>query len=369
MKYTVFMCQGTDRVGEVEYTKLIVSLKYLTHGSWEMDVEYLPDVVTWQSRIEVVRNGTLIFSGPFSKLNRTWTYAETDTRRFSGTCDFTFLEHRFASPDPSLSTGPYNTQVADVRSGVAETIIRQYIYYNAGAGAVTTRVVDGLALATDQGRGSNVAGRARFDDLVTLCRTLALAGGVAFEVVGMQVRFYVPSDKTSTVVFSEKLDNIEKFEYRAGPPKANYVVVLGGGEGTSRTSYEIGDALSIMLNGRREAIVDARQTSETSELAQKGIATLQEMGNEDLNLQIIPGLAAVESMEPFINFYLGDVVTLMIDDLTVQAQVQEIRIEDSQDKVQESITIGNFGKGSRYITSRDLLSTLSSRIRRLESAT
>ena len=366
-KYTVFMADNTGRVGEIEYSRLWFGNRYLAKGRWELSTNYIPAPITWKSRVEIVRKGVIVFSGPFTELERNWTYAETDQRRYAGTCDNIFLDRAFVSPDPSLSTGPYTTQVADVRGpGAAETIIRQYVNYNIGPLAVASRKNALLTLATDQARGSQVKGRARFEPLMEFCLPLAFTGGVGFEIVGMQFRFYVPSDKSGSIIFSEDLDNLSKYEYKASAPQYNYVVVGGSGTGTSRTFYELGDGTSITNVGRREMFIDARNTTDTAELAQKAIEALTEKADGEVSIHVVPGAQAIEAMSPYDNYYLGDYVTVVVDGAPIVAQVQELGGLVTMDEAYEHVTLGNYGKAFGRLNTYDLIKALSSRITRLE---
>lgn len=364
--YVVYMLENNVRIGEVEFIRLEAANRYLKPGRWELTTNRLPGPVSWKSRIEIQRNNDVVFSGPFFKAERQWTYAETDSRMYSGPCDNIYLTRAVASPDPTLSGPPYNTQAADVRTGVAETVIRNYVRYNIGDLAVTLRRLSNLTFATDLGRGKSVSGRARFDNLMDLCKLLAENGAVGFEIVGMQLRFYVPSDKTSTVVFSDELDNIKSFEYYATAPEANYAIVAGSGEGTARNFYELGDSTSINLNGRMEIFVDARNSTGTAELAQRAHETLYEKGSGEMNVHVIPGTAALKYMLPYDNFYLGDMVSLVVDQEVLTAQVQEIGILETKEDAYEHITLGTYGKSRKALTMYDILGAISRRVQNLE---
>jgi hypothetical protein len=193
-----------------------------------------------------------------------------------------------------------------------------------------------------------------------------LPSGIGFEVVDMTLRFFSTSNLTSFIIFSRELDNLKEYEYEARSPEFNFAMVAGGGEGTARVIVERLDQASINETGRIETFVDQRNTTVVSELEQSGDETLSERSAGDLNIHIIPGVQAVENMRAYDDYYLGDLVTAVIDGEVLESFIQEIGILVTQDDVHEHATLGSFGKGYRATRTNELLQAISRRTRNLE---
>jgi ribose 1,5-bisphosphokinase PhnN len=192
-----------------------------------------------------------------------------DTMTLSGKDDIAFLANRLVYPVPS---GAFSSSDYDIRTGNAETIIKQYVDVNAGPSApITDRRV--LSLEVDNGKGSIVTGRARFHNLLEFLSSLALSGGgLGFRVIQvdnvLEFQVYQPSDKTRSAFFSPLLGNLSAFDYSNDNPEANMVIVGGSGEGKDRIITWKQDNSSIVKYGRIESFVDKRDTSDVTELNQ-----------------------------------------------------------------------------------------------------
>ncbi|WP_209121504.1 siphovirus ReqiPepy6 Gp37-like family protein [Alkalihalobacillus sp. BA299] len=272
MGYEIYVRNvNLKRIAPVEdYQSLELVMRFNAAGSWTLtiptDSKAAKELIKPKAGIIVKKDGQMIFSGPVKSRNRKWDIDE-DTVTISGRDDLIHLQN-LALPVPG---GPPYTSAYDVRTGVAETVIREYIDYNIGINARSERKVPGLILAEDLGRGKNVTGRARMHPLIDLVSSLALKGGdLGFRIVqkenNLEFQVYQPTDKTKTVVFSPLLGNLIDFDYSSEDAEANYVIVGGGGEGAERTFVERGDSTSITKYGRIESFKDRRDTVDTTEL-------------------------------------------------------------------------------------------------------
>lgn len=343
------------------------------------DVDIAGDILFGQGII-VERNNQIILSGPITDIDYQWD-ANANAFNLGGVDDTSVLFDRLAPP---VSSGPpYSASAYDVRTGIASTIMRQYVDVNAAAGAVLSRQVPGLILGTpDPLVGSSVTGRARFDNLLALLQSLALAGGdLGFRVVQSETtaeiifQVYQPSDKTASVIFSPQLGNLRAFRYTAKAADVNYVVVGGGGEGTARTFYEQGDFDSIeYFNRRIEQFRDRRDTSVSGELIQTANEELAN-GAARTSLQITPidteGLAFVS------DYSLGDKVTVVANgakrgrtvppSVTIQDIIREISISVNQDGETIEPSVGTPESGRRDLFALfDRIARSESRIDSLE---
>ena len=232
------------------FASLELTLRYNAPGRWMLTLPWADAAAAYLTvgagGLVVVRDGTVLLSGPVEWAERTWN-ANGDVLVAAGPDDTGLLASRVALPDPAGP--PYTAHEYDVLTGAAETIMRQYVAYNAGASARPERKIAGLTLDVDHAAGASITGRARFVNLLTLLQQLGLAGGVGFRVVqdgtDLEFQVYESRDLTASVIFSSAMGNLAQFEYGTTAPEANYVICAGGGEGTARTFAERGDSSSI----------------------------------------------------------------------------------------------------------------------------
>jgi hypothetical protein len=246
--------------------------------------------------IVIARNEDVVMSGSvhyrraviaFDENNEIQKYVEV-----SGPDDLFYLAARLASPVPSGP--PYTAASYDVRTGVASTIMRQYVDFNIGASATAARRKTGLVLAADPVIGTSVNGSARFIPLIELLRHLALSGGdLGFKIVqslsAAQITFsiYAPVDRTDAAAFSLLAGTLREQEYSQQGGQGNYVIVGGSGEGTARTFHEEGDSTAITEYERIEFFRDRRDTAVAAELNQTAEEELQRNA-ERFTLNITP---------------------------------------------------------------------------------
>lgn len=242
----------------------------------------------------------------------------------SGPDDLIYLEDLLAYPVPGGP--PYTSQAYDVRSGAAETVMKAYVDFNAGPNAKPERQVSGLIIETDSALGESVTGRARFGELLELMQSLAIqGGGLGFRIVDMEFQIYQPNNKTSSIILSPDLGNLEAFSYRAKAAKGNYVICGGGGEGTARTFAEKGDSASIVrYGGRIEIFWDRRDTTDVAELNAQIDEELAKKA-ESTSLAITP--IDIENMVFFEDYNLGDQVTVKVDGEAIQDVIREAQIK------------------------------------------
>jgi hypothetical protein len=323
-KYTLYVRdQYLNRVAEIEnYQSLTLKPQFNLVGTWvltlPMNSPAAFELIKPKSGIIVVRDGITIFSGPVMQKQRKWSKDE-DTLTINGYDDNVVLQHFIALP--TQIGPPYNADY-DVRTGPAESIIKQYVDANIGSRSQSNRKQN-ITIETDQARGTTVTGNARFNTLLDLCGTLALAGGgLGFRVVQngntMQFQVYQPTDKTTSVIFSPLLGNLIDFNYTETSPQANYIIAGGTGQGVDRTTYENGDSTSIATYGRIEEFLDQRNTTDMAQLQQSVDTELSQKANQtNLSMTTID----TEGMAFIHDYNLGDKVIAI---LTQPEFIQEI---------------------------------------------
>lgn len=343
---------GFNRVGEIStFEKLEMALRFNAPGTWRLEMAKAApidaqgnwqtlagpiagtpdtDVATLLSQpgagIIVERNGVVLMSGPVRKLERVWSETQDNLVAW-GPDDMAVLADRIVLPVPGGSA-PYSGSAYDVRTGIAETIIRQYVDVNAGPSARSDRAVPGLTLAVDGGHGTTITGRGRFQQLLELVRQLAYDGGdLGFRVVQSgttrQFAVYQPTDRTATVVFSRELDNLSGVEYSLSSAEANYVTVGGGGTGTGRSVQEGQDSASVVRWGRIETFLDRRDTTVVGELNQ---AITDELAARAQRSELKLSPIDTDAIAFMTDYQLGDKVTVVVDGVALADLVRQVNI-------------------------------------------
>lgn len=264
----------------------------------------------------------VIWSGTVRKAN---FKRSTNILRFSGQ-DELWMYGRLALPVPAGP--PYSSAAYDVRSGIAETVIKAFIDYNAGPSAVAARRIPGLTIETDYARGDSVAFSARFDKLAEFVCSIGMAAGVGVRVVGRQAQVWKPTDRSLLVRYSDELDTLGEYEIETGAPDANYLYGGGSGTGTAQTIYEQGDSKSIVSYGRIERFVSIGRTTSAAEISAQLMAELGKRAASALfefEVEETPGRAW------WTDVWVGDLVTVQARGLTYTARLAEIGITIKND--------------------------------------
>jgi hypothetical protein len=345
-----------NRIGQItDFTQLDLIPRFNDVGSFALDLPTdsfaARELIKPKHGIIVKKDGRNIFSGTVSNRQRSFS-ASGDTLTVSGYDDMAYLTQRLAYPVPSSQ---FSLSDYDVRTGLAEAILKQYVDVNCGPSAISDRRM--LTIEADKGLGTKVTGRARFHNLLEFLSSLALTGGgLGFNVVQvgqtLEFRVYQPTDKTKTAFFSPLLGNLAEFEYSHDNPQANMVIVGGGGEGKDRILKWKQDNASIARFGRIESFVDQRNTTDIEELNQSMDEALVE-GKEQHSFSFTP----VDTPQLSFNrdYSLGDKVSVVLTQpnevidvetlyyfisayQTVPVQSERIRkIQESLDVIQDIV--------------------------------
>lgn len=322
---------GRNVLAAVEYSNASFTLKFNQPGAWL--VEGVPadsDAAQFMLRgcgVLVERDNAVFLSGPATRIRR-YSKDAVDLVDLSGVTDLAFLA---VDAHPSPADLNEATQAYDVRTGVAETIMKAYVNANVGSTAHSSRKVSGLTTSVDTLLGLSIQGRARFQPLLDLLTGLALAAGdLGFTVTqaagstALVFGVYRPVDLTNNVVFAVDLGTLASYDYELRAPTGNVVTVAGGGEGVARTFVKGGDSASISAWGRRiETFVDRRDTVDLTELGQSRDENLAEQA-EQQTIEVIP---VDTSAFAFVdNYNLGDTVTATVDGVDLELVVREAAI-------------------------------------------
>lgn len=323
---------GLATVGEVDgWDDLTVIVRHLAVGAWSFTVPASPramGLLAAGNGVRIDRDGRPLMSGPIRSLVRSWGGQDgggPGVLTVAGADDMCWLAERVCYPDPA---NPADSQLDayDTRSGPAETLIRHYVDVNAGPGALPSRRVPGLTVAASAGLGGQVAGNARFDNLLELVGSLGSAGNVAVRVVdvggALELAVAEPADRSAQAVFSRARGNLRSYSYGLAAPFGTVALVGGQGQGAARTIVEVstGDGGWGM---RAEAFADRRDTDDAAQLMQAGQDALAQSGPAaSLAIEPIdlPALAYGR------DYQVGDVVSVLVDDTTVVDVLREVKI-------------------------------------------
>lgn len=186
-------------------------------------------------------------------------------------------------------------QENSTKSGIAETIIKEFIDEQMVNPVDPARVMSGLSIETDAATGAVAEYSARYTNLNTVVTRCAEQGGLDFGIVGGDTpatfefqarplwgedrRFGFTEEGIAPVVFDLFLNNMEiPIFSKSGGDEKNFVYVGGPGQGIDREILEmsLSDDLAISPWNRQEAFVDARNQEGTDGMTTTGQAYLND---------------------------------------------------------------------------------------------
>lgn len=365
MKLDFYPLDATfQRLGQLDaYTKFELVAGYNIVRGWYVEMKADSDqaVIMQQAKhISAVlsETGETIWTGALRKMKYN---SIQNTFTFSGV-DALWLMNRRALPVPSGP--PYTSAEYDVRTGAAETIIKNYVKYNAGSSAKADRVIPGLTIETDGTRGATLTGRARFDKLTDFICALGLTADLGLRVIDGEFQVWVPVDKSASVRFSDVTDTLGSYEFEIGDPEANYLYGAGSGAGTSQAFYEKGDPTSITSYGRIEGYANIGRTAVTAEIDAALDADLQKQSGTAVFQFIV-----VETPDRafWTDFWLGDLVGVEVQGQAYAARLCELAITVNADGAIELKPVFVYnGSFVPTLRTRDSLVLIGQRIARLE---
>lgn len=363
MNLSFYACDANNQpLGMLDaITKLEFVPAYDAVRGWYVDMDADTDqVVMMQAAksISILCGVDVIYTGT---INRMGFKSADNLVTFSG-WDALRLSKRLAVPVPAGP--PYTSAEYDVRTGLAEKIIKEYVNLNAGPSAVTARQIPGLTIEPDYGRGASRTERARFDDLSEFICRIALGAGLGVRVLDWQFQVWQPSDLSSSIIFSDVLDTLGDYEFETGDPEANYLYGAGDGEGTSQTFYEQGDPLSISEYGRIEALLNIGRTTSSADISAQITAELQKQA---ALAWFVFNVIETPDREFWTDLWVGDLVTVQARGLSYTTRLSEIAITVNADGTQELKPV--FVNNASFVLSRrahDRLRAMEQRIARLE---
>ncbi len=292
-------------------------------------------------------NDETIMSGPTLTAQLNQTMEDTDgTWQIEGSTDDIILSERLAYPTPSTADVTAQTTSHDVRAGVAETVVKGYLNANIGSAAPAAREISYLSVEADQGRGSAVSGTARFNTLQELFYDLSQVGGLGYRITQnngtLDFSMYEPTDRSSTIRMDIQNRQLSNASYSYGTAKVTRAIVAGRGEAEDRIFIErtSTDSLNAEIDWARriEVFHDARQSENTDELNTAGDELLVDKGKTVVEMAVTP--TDDTKMVYGVDWFLGDTVTIVANNIQATAVVTEVGIQVADDGVRIGATVG-----------------------------
>lgn len=232
-------------------------------------------------------------------------------------------------------------------AGDGETVMKQAVQLNAGAGAIARRRYAWLTVAPDLGRGLPVKTTSRFEGLGDLLTSLGTASGLGWrfaqkdDVVEFDV--YEPADKTKLVRLDIRNGGVQSNELGFTAPSATDVFVMGQGQGEERTIRRVttpeAQAEAAEWGIRWESTKDQRQTDDVTELEQAGLEVVAEQGVTVNSLKVVP--SDHPRMRLGVDWYIGDRITAVVEGQETQALVTQVATSITSAGVIRQASIGD----------------------------
>ena len=261
---------------------------------------------------------------------------------FDGESDLVHVRDKIVFPNPSAAGDAQTADAYYKRSGPVETVVRNMIHENAGAGIHSSRTrYGGFTVAASQGRGSTVTTNLRYKNLLEESRALARLGGVTFDAVQEEssdivLRFRVPVDRSRSVRFAERNDGVTDASFSLAAPTATTVFVAGQGQGTARNV--IARSRATTWGRSIEVFKDQRDTDDAAELEQSAVEQLDE-GEAGAGAQFsvteAPGLVYGT------DYALGDTVSVEAGRVTISEPVRAVELSWDGHGREATLTLGD----------------------------
>jgi len=331
-------------VGQCDvWTSLGVTLRHRAAGGWSLSMPAGHE----QAALFTEGSGIIVWapwsittpllSGPVTRLTATTPGStESAVLTVDGVDDTALLADRIVLPDPTSDPDDQGATAYYTVSGAAEGVIRTLVDVNAGASALTGRRLcdadpDNRLASPGSLFGSTRNVTARFDNLLALCGEVASTDNLAvrlYQPAGITDRYLEvleTTDRTASVRLSQPAGTLTSATAVLAAPSATNVLVAGGGEEEARVLVERTDAALIAAWGRRvEVFRDARDTSDLTELAERGDETLAEAA-ATAGITVEP--ADLPSRGFGVDYALGDTVTVEVGGVTYTEIVTGVQVD------------------------------------------
>jgi len=226
----------------------------------------------------------------------------------------------------------------DTRSGPADNVAKELVYFNAGLGACSdhfsTRAIPFLNTGMPTAQGLTVTANSRGENLLTQVQNVCLSGGVNFKTTQINGELvfdtFMGNDLTQdgNLIFSVESGNLKEYVYTYGPPTANMIWGCGPQTGPDKQMLPSGDINSIQQYGRWESWISAA-TAVAGDTPAQIAANMVQTNNLALSQSVINGQLTLTIQETDQvryprDFGLGDKVRVMVGTMPVDEIITTI---------------------------------------------
>lgn len=328
------------------WTDLECDRKFNEPASGSVQLPAYPEVMAQLvegNRLVAIRDGAIWCAGPM-EVPQDFTWGVDDSAQPGvGMVTVNFSDDlarpagyiTWPLPASAWSAQP-DTASREIAATNAETIIRQLVDENCGPGALAARQIPNFVLGAVAGVGTAISITTRFEPLLDVCRSVAIAGGgLGFRTqqVGSQIVFevYAPRDLTATARFSQGLGNLRSVHSAGSAPTATHALVAGSeNEGGPRTFVEVADTAAAALWWRVEKHIDGPVVDDsTGELTTSGE---EELATGAAPVELATVTVDTEDLRAGVDYDLGDRVTVALPTgLEVTDVVRSIHLKATPD--------------------------------------
>lgn len=385
------------RIGQVRPTdlNLTAKLRWCGVGEWTLTLPgnhpMVPALETAGSGLLVTARDSFgqildtVFSGPTIRPQRKRDVKNPEgTLTFYGVTDEVLLDDAQAFPSPLVADPAAQTAANDIRTGLAEALLRQYVAYNIANGANMPVPVSYAPAGrlrgfrnyiklqdVDDGKGTVTMTKApRYQNLLELCQEIATTDGtVGFrmvQVAGQKIEFQVTSvvDRRKQIRLDIRNGTLVGEETLQQGPTVTDAIVLGQGEGVHRqVERRFQPTWETAWNRPIERVFEQGQTSEVAVLQAKGDEELAK-GIGGLAAKVIP--ADSTTMQYLKDWKQGDWITVVVDGVERDSVVTEavLIFNDKQSGV--GVSVGDVSTFDPADASTKNQQTIDSRVAYLE---
>lgn len=348
--------KSLQRLGVIlpEHLTLEASLAWNGVGEWTLkisrDHHLAPAISAPGSGIVVTdtRTNRVIYSGPMTIAKEEQASdAVGGYLTMTGVSDEVFLADARAYPDPNSPTAETQNAPVDERSGIAETLMHEFVAVNIGPNAPQGRRDDRITMGLDQKRGEGVTISANLEPLGELISGIALPHGLGFQLIQegnyLKFRTYQGLDRTAQIRLSVDNNGLSRAERSTTVPTLTRAIVAGYSSAVARLYVERSTAKSLSAEqewGRRiEGFVDQRGSRNLDELEQAASEALAEGGFTGQAFVAEP----TETMKKTFgtDWFLGDTISAVLNGSVYAVQVIGAVLKMDKDGVRLGITLGD----------------------------
>lgn len=312
--------------------------------------------------------GVILFSGPASSIKQV---EDVDSNQpldleISGVTDEIYLQDRLVWTDPTVDLSNPENAAENVYYAVtdkAENIMHKAVSDNLGPTALTARKLSGLVMGTSGGRGATLTKEVRFPTVLEFLQELATGQSLGFRMrqsgTGVEFSTYATQDRNRAVRLATHNRRLKSTTVQLEPPGVTHAIVAATDD---RAGYlEVDSTASVEAGAywtrRIEKFVNGNMKGAAAEqLEEVGKIELDESGFNNIATQAV----AVDHEQSIygLDWNLGDVVTVEIDNQELQSQVTGFVLKaDAKDGVRIGMLLGD---ATGFDVTRQIVSRISS---------